>query len=233
MTLPTSLGPRTLTGAEAVFYLTATPEAFEYLIELRECADELDVVTGDRIFDMANFNQKVFLLQTCLSALLDPQIPPPRQTNLLEATVYFPFAFMKAAISEEIEYPVEFSDDARYQYREMVWPIFEELVQPRWKAADAEYGEDEEINAFHRQSDNYSLWRSVIEDLEDGFFEDYDWQLTSITPQILDGLEESLGEQFGIAPDYITNRLPQVSDAEAKAACQIIQSWRLGIEYPA
>ena len=98
------------------------------------------------------------------------------------------------------------------------------------EAADAEYGEDEEINAFHRRSDNYSLWESVIEDLEEGFFEDHDWQLTSITPQILDGLGESLGERFGIAPDYITNRLPQVSDAEAKAACQIIRSWQLDIE---
>jgi hypothetical protein len=230
MTLHTSLGPRILTGLEAVFYLAATQEALEYLIEWRECADDLDVVTGDRIFDMANFNQKVFLLQTCLSALLDPQIPPPRQTNLLEATVYFPFAFIKAAISQEIDYPVEFSDDARYHCREMVWPIFEALVQPRWKAADVEYGENEEINAFHRRSDNYSLWESVIEDLEEGLFEDHDWQLTSITPQILDGLEESLGERFGIAPDYITNRLPQVSDAEAKAACQIIQSWQLDIE---
>jgi hypothetical protein len=231
MTCHTSLGPRTLTGAEAVFYLTAIREALKYLIEWRECADDLDVVTGDRIFDMANFNQKVFLLQTCLSALLDPQIPPPTQTNLLEATLYFPFALMKAAIGLEIDYPVEFSDDERYYYREMIWPIFEELVQPWWKAADAKYGEDEETNAFHCRSDNYSLWRSVIEDLENGIFEDYDWQLTSITPQILDGLDESLGEQFGIAPDYITNRLPEVSDAEATAACQIIQSWQLAPEH--
>jgi hypothetical protein len=233
MTWNTSSGERTLEGREATFYLAATQEALAHLIEFKDCANRLNVETGDRIFDMANFNQKVFLLQTCLSALLDPQIPPPRHTNLLEAAVYFPFAFMKTEVSLEIDYPVEFSDDARFHCREMIWPIFEELVQPRWVAANQEYGEDPEINAFHRRSDNYSLWSSIIEDLESWIFEDHDWQLTSITPQILDGLEESLGEQFGIAPDYITNRLPQVSDAEAKAACQIIQSWQLDIEHPA
>jgi hypothetical protein len=74
MTCHTSFGPRTLTGAEAIFYLTATREALKYLIE---------------------------------------------------------------------------------------W----ELVQPWWKAADAKYGEDEETNAFHSRSDNYSLWRIAPEHL--------------------------------------------------------------------
>ncbi|NJR67021.1 MAG: hypothetical protein HC772_19640 [Leptolyngbyaceae cyanobacterium CRU_2_3] len=41
---------------------------------------------------------------------------------------------------------------------------------------------------------------SIIEDLESWIFEDNDWQLTSISPQILDGLEESLSESLASIP---------------------------------
>lgn len=56
MVWQTSLGIRSLQGTEAELYLSTMQDAVEYIDVM---GDELDVKTGDRIFDSANFQQKV------------------------------------------------------------------------------------------------------------------------------------------------------------------------------
>jgi hypothetical protein len=88
-----------------------------YLKSLEEVADQLDVETGDRMFDIASFDQKVVLLHTCLSALLDPNVEMPKLNNVIEAA-YFPFTVLRTEIAIEIESEQagEFDDDETYRY---------------------------------------------------------------------------------------------------------------------
>lgn len=122
----TPLGERVLEGTEAAFYLSAVQHAAEHLQEMEDIASDLDVKTGDRIFDSATFEQKAVLLRTCLSALLDSEIEPPPLNNIYEAAVFFPFAFLRVEIAIEIESDEmqEFDEEYRYYYREMVWKAF-------------------------------------------------------------------------------------------------------------
>jgi hypothetical protein len=59
MSWRTPLGERILEETEAVFYVNAIQYAAEYLQEMEDLASDLDVRTGDRIFDSATFDQKV------------------------------------------------------------------------------------------------------------------------------------------------------------------------------
>ncbi len=72
MTWDTNLGQRVLEDVEAEVYLTAMQDAIEHLQDTRDL-DEPEVLTGDRIFDIASFGQKVVLLHHCLSVLLKPR----------------------------------------------------------------------------------------------------------------------------------------------------------------
>ncbi len=223
----TSLGIRSLKGAEAELYLSTMQDAVDYIEVM---GDELDVKTGDRIFDSANFHQKIVILYHCLSALLKPEIEDPELTNVLEAGAYFPFAYLKMRLEEEISEEDEWSEDEedlKYAYRRSLWNAFEEFVRPRWEAADEEYGEREEEADFSDRSTNLDLWEEIIEDLADRIFWDRDWQVSTIAPQLLDGIETEFSQITGLDEDYITNRLPRVSESEVTAALAQIRKWRL------
>ena len=101
MTWRTNLGNRVLEGIEATFYLTAMQHAADYLEDAYEFEDDI-VQTYDRMFDLASFDQKIILLHTCLSALLDPSVEDPELSNLIEAAAYFPFSFLRLRVNEEI-----------------------------------------------------------------------------------------------------------------------------------
>jgi len=100
-------------------------------------------------------------------------------------------------------------------------------VLPKWQAAVEEYGEDPEETAFNERSDNFELWDNAIESLLERVFWDCDWQISSIEPQLLDGVDEQLTAMTGLEDEYMTNRLPQVSDEEAISALEAIRQWRL------
>ncbi len=138
----TNDGLRVLEGAEAEFYLKAMQLTVDYLQEYAEFDEEVDVLTHDRIFDSASFEQKLVLLHRCLSALLDPTIEAPVLTNVVEAAAYFPFAFLQMRVEEEIELEetdfVDEPEDMKYYYRHLVWKPFAEYVLPSWQQSDAE-----------------------------------------------------------------------------------------------
>lgn len=230
MSWRTPLGERVLEGTEAAFYLNAMQHTVDYLQGMEDLASDLDVRTGDLIFDSATFDQKIVLLKTSLSALLNSEIPAPRPTNVAEASVYFPFAFLRSEIATEIESDEmeEFDEDQkyRYYYREMVWNAFEEYVLPNWQVSAEEYGEDEDEWDFNPHSNNFELWDDTIEGLLERFFWDRDWIMSTGTPQILDGIEEPLAELADLE-DYFTTRLPKVTHEAAIAALNEIRNWQL------
>ena len=100
----TQLGKRVLEGKEAAFYLLAAQETVRMLSDASP--EEIDWYippTFDLVFDNATPAQKIVLLHEVLLALLDPSIPEPKLTNVVEAAAYLPFEVMKLKIEEEIE----------------------------------------------------------------------------------------------------------------------------------
>ncbi|MBD1847467.1 hypothetical protein H6F89_29520 [Cyanobacteria bacterium FACHB-63] len=230
MTWRTPLGVRVLEEVEAKFFLASVQQAIDYLQEMHTIGAEVEVETGDRIFDNASFNQKAVLLHACLSALLNSDVEAPTLTNVLEAAAYFPFAFVRMRIEEEIELAKEGwfeedEEDLQYFYRSLTWEPFVKYVLPKWQAAIEEYGEDPEESAFNERSDNFDLWDNAIEGLLERVFWDRDWQMSSIQPQLLDGVDEQLSAVTGLDDEYMTNRLPQVREEEALAALKAIRHW--------
>lgn len=226
MSWRTPLGERVLEGTEAAFYLRAMQHAVEYLQEMKDMASDLDVLTHDRIFDSSTFEQKAVLLQNCLAALLDPKIEAPQLSNVFEAAVFFPFAFLRSEIEIEIESDEtqEFDEEYRYYYRAMVWSPFEKYILPNWQASAREYGEDETEQDFDAHSNNSERWDNAIEGLMERFFWDRDWMMSTGTPQLLDGIEEELAELADL-DNYFTTRLPKVTAEQAIAAITEIKNW--------
>ncbi|MGV0028092.1 hypothetical protein [Phormidesmis priestleyi] len=223
----TSSGIRSLEGIEAALYLEAVQSAVDYT-ELMD--DELDVKTGDRIFDSANVHQKVVILHRCLSALLEPEVEAPELTSVLEAGAYFPFAYLQMRVEEEIAEEDEWSgeeEDLKYAYRRLLWKAFEGFVRPRWESAIEEYGAREEEADFSDRSTNLDLWEEIIDELADRIFWDRDWQVSSIAPQLLDGIEPEFSQITGLDEDYVTNRLPSVTKEEAAIALIEIRNWKI------
>ncbi|MBD1848197.1 hypothetical protein H6F89_33570 [Cyanobacteria bacterium FACHB-63] len=230
MTWRTSLGERVLEGVEASLYLTMTQDAIKYLQETVDL-EEIEVMTGAVAFDFATFEQKIVLLHTGLTALLKSEIELPTLTNTIEAAAYFPFAFLRVRLEDEILVNREGwfdqeGDDLKYFYRRLVWSAIEQYVLPKWKEANEEYGDDEAVATFSARSDNLDLWHDAIEELVDRIFWDRDWMVSSNDFEDLDNVDDSLSEAVGLN-DYFTERLPTVDANEATAAVTEIQNWKL------
>ena len=169
----TQLGDRVLEAKEAAFYLLATQEAVSMLQETM--LDEMNLwlpSTWDTVFDNAQSEQKIILLHQVLLALLDPKIPQPELTNVIEAAVYLPFQVMKMKVEEEIDLAKDLAWEEeqgidRYWYRSL---ILETCKSLNWKI-DADI-ERPKIRSSH--STNIDLWIEAIEALESRIFWDDD-----------------------------------------------------------
>jgi len=226
----TILGVRTLEGVEAEFYLEAMQLAVDELEQYTEAEVELDFCTYDRIFDSASFEQKVFLLHRALTALLDPTSEPPALTNTLEAAAYFPFAYVRMRVAEEIECE-EFETEAdpeefTYAYRQLVWQPFSVYLLEDWQASEFEdEGDEYEPIIYNVRSTDLSMWSNIIDGLMNRIFWDRDWQITAINPQLLDGIDPNLGEVVGLTDAYLTNRLPKVEPDQTSELLTKIRHW--------
>lgn len=225
MTWDTQLGLRVLQGVEAELYLTALQHTVAYLWDIVKLDDDLNVRTGDRVFDNASVEQKIVLLHQCLSALLKPDIPAPPLTNVMEAAAFLPFAFLQMRIEEEIEDEMHWAEqeddnDLIYFYRRLVGNAYNTLIPSSQQAIDAE---DEDPFYLDWRSTTASEWEDAIDCLADFIFYDRDWQVTSLHPQLLDGLDQGFSEQTGIFESYINNHLPKVSSEQIVRALSEIQ----------
>jgi len=221
MTWRTQLGFRVLEGNEAEFYRTAMHLAAEALQSAHMDTNVLDCETGERIFDSASFEQKIVLLYRALAALLKPEVEAPKLTNLTEAAAFFPFAFVQMKVEEEIEdepyWDEEDSETIIYYYRQLIWNAYEILIVAEHRSLEDEPKEEEEPLLNWRSTDIID-WISALDELADRIFFDRDWQVTSLHPQLLNGLTENFSEQTGIEEYYFVNRLPEVTSQEAETA---------------
>ena len=224
MTWNTNLGKRVLEGAEAKFYLHILQAAVEFSQEAVEF-DEVEVITGDRIFDSASFEQRVVLWHLCLEALLKPEVPVPPLTNVLEAAAYFPFAWLTQRVEDEIAFAdCAEKDNDPFYWRRLIWETLNALGM--LKVLEAEFEGEEDILPIEVDCEDSLEWENCIDELADRIFWDRDWQVTYNHPQLLDGIEEEFANQTGISEDYVQNRLPKVTQAVADAALQKIVDWQ-------
>jgi hypothetical protein len=221
----THLGNRVLEGIEAEVYLSAMQSAID-MLEVEEDLEDSDYQTGDRIFDSASFHQKIVLLYRCLQALLDPKVPAPALTNVMEAAAYLPFVFLRREVSYEIETCHEEPKEYANYFRQLLTRAYETLILPGLLHPDVleEWGEPDQLVP---ESTDFEQWEMVIDRLCDRIFWDRDWQLTYSHPQLLDGVEEGLSQLTGITEEYISNRLPKVTPEEAEHARFAILRWEL------
>ena len=221
----TQLGERVLEAKEAAFYLLATQEAVSMLQE--PTLDEMNLwlpSTWDTVFDNAQSEQKIILLHQVLLALLDPKIPQPELTNVIEAAVYLPFQVMKMKVEEEIDLAKDLAWEEeqginRYWYRSL---ILETCKSLNWKI-DADI-ERPKIRSSH--STNVDLWIEAIEALESRIFWDDDWKITTRCPGILEGKRPDI-VQLGGLKTYLTSQLPETNKAQVVMAVQAIYCWQL------
>ena len=166
MTWDTQLGLRVLQGVEAELYLTALQHTVAYLWDMVKMDNDLDIRTGDRLFDSASIEQKIVLLHQCLSALLKPEIPAPPLTNVMEAAAFLPFAFLQMRIEEEVEDEMDWAgqkgddDDFIYFYRRLVWTAYNALTPSSQQIVD---DEGEEAFCLDWHSINKNDWEDAID----------------------------------------------------------------------
>jgi hypothetical protein len=251
MTWHTSGGDRVLEGTEAKLYLAALQLSFEPEFEFGDWRDcQLWGYTGNDFFHRASLNQQIFLINYCLKALLNPDIPMPKLNHTLEAAAFYPFAYLEAMIKEEIDnenrekiQSREIDDKSDYLYRRMVWEAFEELELPMLLESDREEGyineeddteEEENIDKFYQvkyKSTDWRSWEFAVGCLADNIFWDTDWEMVSYQPELLDGMDYNLSANLGIDEGYFSNRLPKVTDEQAEALLEEIMYWDLpGLE---
>lgn len=222
----TQLGERVLEGKEAAFYLLAVQKTVTILEDAsREEKDWYLPPTYDSVFDNATSAQKIVLLHFVLLALLDPSVPEPKLTNVVEAAAYLPFEVMKSKIEEEIEmqkhkvWAKSERETLEYYYRRSLLETSQSL---NWKI-DADI-ERPRIRSY--RSTDVELWHQTIEALASRIFWDDDWRLTSRCEGILEGKHPEV-VQWGGLTDYLTTQLPQINDAQVKIAIQAIKCWSL------
>lgn len=221
----TQLGDRVLEAKEAAFYLLAAQETISMLQEITP--DEIEwwlPFTWDAVFDAAQSEQKIILLHQVLLALLDPKIPPPELTNVIEAAVYLPFQVMKNKVEEEIDLAKDLAWEEeqgmdRYWYRRF---ILETCKSLNWKI-DADI---ERPRVRSPQSTNVDLWIEAIKALESRIFWDDDWKVTTSCPGILEGKRPDVVRLGGLET-YLTPQLPKTNKAQAVMAVQAIYCWKL------
>ena len=145
----------------------------------------------------------------------------PVLTNVLEAAAYFPFAFLRMRVEEEIAL-AEFAEDNEdpLYYRRLIWETLNALEMLRVLKAEME--DEEDILPIELESEDLMEWEDSIDELADRIFWDRDWQVTYAHPQLLDGIEDEFANQTGISEAYVQNRLPQVTKADAELALQKI-----------
>jgi len=144
---------------------------------------------------------------------------------VLEAAAYFPFAWLTQRVEDEIAFAdcIKQDDDPFY-WRRLIWETLNALGM--LKVLEAEFEGEEDILPIEVECEDSLEWENCIDELADRIFWDRDWQVTYNHPQLLDGIEEEFANQTGISKDYVQNRLPKVTQAEADAALQKILDWQ-------
>ncbi len=225
----TPYGERTLNWAER--RLVAS-EAWALSSAISEAANfggsSVEVV----LFDRLTWQQQILLLERVLNALIDPTIPAPPTTALLEATVAAIYAQMVISVQLEIDL-IEPEDDPIDSYDPYNGFYVRQQVLDAIKAPvdlDEPEGDPFEEYSLTLECDEIEEWEMVIECLRGRILADEDWQMESIVMDLAPATGEDIKQLMGIRADYFIDIPPDATDEEAEAARLRIATIGLGIQ---
>ncbi len=213
----TTYGERTLTGAERRLVVMESWALFDSISEFKSIGgSSIEVV----LFDRLSWQQQMLLLERVLMALIEPTIPAPTTTALLEATVAAIYAQMVISVQLEIDL-IEPEDDSSNAYdpfggfyvRQQILDALQEPMD-----VDEPEGDPFEEYSLSVECDEIEEWEMVIECLRGRILADEDWQMEAIVMDLAPSTSKDLKQRMGIKGDYFIDIPPDVTDEEAEAA---------------
>jgi len=214
----TTYGERTLVWAERRL---VAAESWALSHAISEAASEGGASFGILLFDRLTWQQQMFMLDQVLAALVEPTIPAPPNTALLEATVAAIYAQMVNSVQVEIDFAIPDEDDpdnshrvdSGFYERQLVLDALKEPVN-----TDEPMGDPFEEYSLSVECDEIEEWELVIESLRGRILADEDWQMEAIAMDLAPPTSQHLKQLMGIQGDYFIDIPPDVTDEEAEAA---------------
>ena len=213
----TAYGERTLKSDERRM---VAMESWALAASISDAAALGESSVGVALFDRLPWQQQMLLLERVLNALIDPTIPAPPTTALLEATVAAIYAQMVISVQMEIDL-IEPDDEPSNAYDPyggyyIRQQILDALQNPM--DIDEPEGDPFEEYSLSVECDDIEEWEMVIECLRGRILADEDWQMEAIVMDLAPSTGEDLKQLMGIKGDYFIDIPPDVTDEEAEAA---------------
>ncbi len=214
----TTYGERTLVWAERLLVAT---ESWALTEAISEAASDGGASFGILLFDRLTWQQQMFMLDQVLAALVEPTIPAPPNTALLDATVAAIYAQMVNSVQLEIDTAEPDEDDPNNPYSQDIdslvrQNILSALTEPI--ETDEPMEEPFEDHLLSVECDEIEEWELVIEILQGRVLADEDWQMEAIALDLAPPTSQHLKQLMGIQGDYFIDIPPDVTDEEAEAA---------------
>ena len=214
----TTYGERTLVWAERRL---VAMESWALTDAISEAAYDGGASFGILLFDRLTWQQQMFMVGQVLSALVEPTIPAPPNTALLDATVAAIYAQMVNSVQLEIDMAEPDEDDPNNPYSQEIGfyvrqHILDALTEPM--DTDEPMEEPFEDHRLSVECDEIEEWELVIETLRGRVLADEDWQMEAIAIDLAPPTSQHLKQLMGIKGDYFIDIPPDVTDEEAEAA---------------
>lgn len=213
----TPYGERTLNWAERRLVASEAWALSEAIFEAASLGGStVDVVLFDRI----TWQQQILLIERVLNALIDPTIPAPPISALLEATVAAIYAQLVISVQLEIDL-IEPEDDPIDSYDPYNGFYVRQQVLDAIKAPvdlDEPEGDPFEEFSLTVECDEIEEWQMLIECLRGRILADEDWQMEAIMMDLAPTTSEDIKQLMGIRGDYFIDIPPDATDEQAEAA---------------
>ena len=215
----TTMGERTLLGAERRMVMSA---GWGLADTISAEAPQGNVQFGIVLFDRLTWQQQFLMVEKVLTALLEPTIPTPPSTALMDATVAAIYAQLYTSVEIEL-------DDARMDRDESLdeenhFEVRQEILEALREPVDSDEPMEESPEGGWPTllCDEIEEWELAIESLRSRILADEDWQMETLAIDLAPDTSKSLKKEMGIQRDYFIDIPPDGSDEEAEAA-----RWRI------
>lgn len=212
----TPFGERTLIGAERRLIMNAGWGLADSISGAAMCNE--GVRLGIVLFDRLTWQQQMMMLEKVLKPLVEPSLPAPQSSALLEATVAAIYSHLFESVEIELDTARmdendEYDTGSHYDVRK---EILDALLEPVDVDEPVELPPEEGWPSV--DSDDIEEWELAIQCLRGRMLADEDWQMESITMDLAPQSSRSFKNDLGIHRDYFIDIPPDGSDEEAEAA---------------
>ncbi len=215
----TAMGERTLVGAERRLVVSA---GWGLADSISIAAPDHKAIFGIHVFDRLTWQQQMLMLEKVLAALVEPTIPAPPTSALLDATVAAIYAHLYTSV--EIELDVAKTDLDSSLGEEDYFEVRQEILEAMREPVDSDEPMEESPEGGWPTilCDEIDEWELAIESLRGRILADEDWQMEAITMDLAPKDSRAIKRNLGIQRDYFIDIPPDGSDEEAEAA-----RWRI------